>query len=67
MNNQKPPHRTPPPTTEWAGRPVGYVPPPTPPPMCSGSMPNSDGVPFLIIAGAFLVGVAIGARMAGGW
>lgn len=67
MDTQKPPYRNPPPTTEWPCRPAGYVPPPVPPPMRGGSMPHADGVPLLIIAGALLVGVAIGAKMAGGW
>ena len=67
MERQKPPLRNAPPTTEWPGRPVGYVRAPTPPAMRGGSMPQADGIPFMIIAGALLVGVAIGAKMAGGW
>jgi hypothetical protein len=67
MSHHLPPSRNPPPTTEWSGRPAGWQPPPVPPPMRGGTMPHSDGIPILIIAGVLLIGVAISAKMSGGW
>lgn len=56
----------PPPTTEWRGRPVGWQPPPAPPPMRRGAIPHAPGVSVLLVVLVFLSGVVIGAKMAGG-
>lgn len=66
-NNQAPPFRNPPPTTEWKGRPVGWQPPPAPPPMRNVSTPHVQGVGVLLVLLVFTAGIAIGAKMAGGW
>lgn len=57
----------PPPTTEWRGRPVGWQPPPAPPPMRGVAMPHAPGVSLMLVVLAFLSGVVIGTKMAGGW
>lgn len=55
-----------PPTTEWHGRPVGWQPPPAPPPMRDGSMPHAAGVSVMLVMAVFLIGVVVGTKMAGG-
>lgn len=56
-----------PPTTEWRGRPVGWQPPPAPPPMRGGAMPHASGVGVTLVVAVFLMGVVVGTKMAGGW
>lgn len=56
-----------PPTTEWRGRPVGWQPPPAPPPMRGGSIPHAPGVSVTLVVLVFLMGVVVGTKMAGGW
>lgn len=57
----------PPPTTEWRGRPIGWQPPPAPPPMRGGAIPHAPGVSGTLVVLVFLMGVVIGTKMAGGW
>lgn len=52
---------------EWRGRPVGWQPPPAPPPMRRGAIPHAPGVSVLLVVLVFLSGVVIGTKMAGGW
>lgn len=59
--------REPPPTTEWHGRPAGWQPLPKPPAMRGGAIPHAPGVSVTMVILVFMVGVAIGAKMAGGW
>ncbi len=41
--------------------------PPEPPPMRSGAMPHAHGVGVTLVVLVFLMGVVVGAKMAGGW
>lgn len=52
---------------ERHARPVGWQPPPAPPPMRGGAMPHAPGVSVMLVVLVFLVGVVIGIKMAGGW
>lgn len=56
-----------PPTTEWRGRPVGWQPPPAPPPMRGASMPHAPGVSVMLVVMVFIMGIVVGIKMAGGW
>jgi hypothetical protein len=59
--------REPPPTTEWSGRPAGWQKLRPPPAMRGGAIPHAPGVSVTMVILVFLIGVAVGAKMAGGW
>lgn len=56
-----------PPTTEWQGRPPGWQPPPALPPLRGGEIRHAPGVSVTLVMFVFLLGVVVGAKMAGGW
>lgn len=53
----------PPPTTEQRGLP----PPPPPPPMRTPNTSIAPSIGSLLIVLVFIAGVAVGAKMSGGW
>ena len=53
----------PPPTTEWRGRKA----PPSPPPMRVQRASLAPSIGSLLVVLVFIAGVAVGAKMAGGW
>ena len=64
MCQSRPAEPLPPPTTEWHGQP----PPPLPPPMRTplpGSLIPAAGSMLVVLV--FIAGVAVGAKMVGGW